>query len=270
MQYRTIKFEKRDKIAVLTLDRPEKMNALSAELLDEFTSALDEIETDHDIRVLIVTGSGRAFSAGFDLTPTVGHGENRPATANWDATHKAPRAIMKLWNLRQPTISAVNGHALAAGNVLAMTADIVIASENATFGEPEIRHVAPSPAVLLPYMIPLRHLHWLYYTGDTIDAQTAEKWNMVNRVVPLEKLMAEATAAAARIAAAPAYASQMMKRSIKTTYDKMGFADAFGHHLTLRMIEQMAPDVPEKEALNEIRQEFGLQMFLEARDGPFR
>jgi hypothetical protein len=62
----------------------------------------------------------------------------------------------------------------------------------------------------------------------------------------------------------------MMKRSIKTTYDKMGFADAFEHHLTLRMIEQMAPDVPEKEALNEIRQEFGLQMFLEARDGPFR
>ena len=270
MQYTTVKLEKQDRVAVLTLDRPEKMNALSAQLLDEFTVALDDVHDDHDINVLIVTGAGRAFSAGFDLTPTSDHGEYSPATANWDAMHKAPRAIMKLWNLRQPTISAVNGHALAAGNVLAMTADIVIASESATFGEPEIRHVAPSPAVLLPFMIPFRHLHWLYYTGDTIDALTAEKWNMVNRVVPAETLMDDAMAAASRIADVPAYATQMMKRSIKGVYDKMGFADAFEHHLTLRMIEQMAPDVPEKEALNEIRQEFGLQMFLDARDGPFR
>jgi len=269
MAYKVITLDKQDRIAVLTLNRPEKLNALSHDLLEEFTNALDDVQADHDISVLVLTGNGRAFSSGFDMTPGGEH-EEEPSTAHWATTHYGPRAIMKLWNLRQPTISAVNGFALAAGNVLAMTADIVIASEDAVFGEPEIRHVAHSPAILLPYMIPFRHLHWLYYTGDTIDAQTAEKWNMVNVVVPADQLMVETMKVAERIAKVPAFATQTMKRSIKGTYDKMGFTDAFEQHLMQRMIEMMTPDVPEKEAFDIIKEEQGLKMFLEARDGPFR
>ena len=269
MDYENIRLEKREGVATLMLNRPAKLNALSSALLAEFSDALDDVDGDHDVRVLVLTGAGRAFSAGFDISPAQGH-DDRPATAHWNATHQAPRTIMKLWHLRQPTISAVNGYALAAGNVLAMTADIVIASEAAQFGEPEIRHVAHSPAILLPYMIPFRHLHWLYYTGDTIDARTAEKWNMVNKVVPAESLMEEAHRVAARIAIVPPYAAQTMKRSIKGTYEKMGFSEAFEHHLMLRMMESSAADVPEKEALGTIRQEKGLRAFLEARDGPFR
>lgn len=269
MPYETIALDTHDGIAVLTLDRAEKLNALSRDLLDEFTDALDQVQADHEVRVLVLTGRGRAFSSGFDISPDRERVEE-PSTAHWDTAHHGPRAIMKLWNLRQPTISAVNGFALAAGNVLAMTADIVIASEDAVFGEPEIRHVAHSPAILLPYMIPFRHLHWLYFTGDTIDARTAEKWNMVNMVVPADRLLDETMKAAERIARVPGFAAQTMKRSIKGTYDKMGFTDAFEHHLMLRMIEMMTPDVPEKEALEQIREEQGLKMFLEARDSPFR
>ncbi len=269
MAYQFITLEKDDRVATLTLNRPEKMNALSAGLLQEFSDALDDVHDDHDVSVLILTGAGRAFSAGFDITPGQ-HGAERPSTANWDATHLAPRTIMKLWKLRQPTISAVNGYALAAGNVLAMTADIVIASENAVFGEPEIRHVAHSPAILLPFMILFRHMNMLYFTGDTIDARTAEKWNMVNSVVPAGQLLDEARRVAERIARVPSFAVQTMKESIKGTYEKMGFSDAFEHHLMLRMIEGMTPNVPEKEALNDIRQSEGLKAFLDARDGPFR
>ena len=123
---------------------------------------------------------------------------------------------------------------------------------------------------MLPYMIPFRHLHWLYYTGDTIDARTAERWNMVNMVVPAADLMTEARRIAERIAMVPPYAAQTMKRSIKASYEKMGFSEAFEHHLMLRMMESSAADVPEKEALDGIRQEQGLRAFLEARDGPFR
>ncbi len=269
MGFNTIKLDKNDRIAVITLDRPEKMNALSGELLGELDQAFDDVHADQDVNVLVLTGNGRAFSAGFDLTPG-GARPERPATADWDSTHLAPRILMKLWNIRQPTISAVNGYALAAGNVLAMSADIVIASEDAKFGEPEIRHVAHSPAVLLPFMIPLRHLHWLYYTGDMIDAGTAEKWNMVNLVTPHDQLMQETLKVAERIAKVPPYATQMMKRSIKSAYDKMGFTEAFEHHLMLRMIENTASHVPERQALDIIRQEQGLKAFLEARDGPFR
>ena len=269
MTYEFIKLDKSERIATLTLNRPAKRNALSAELLAEFSDALDDVHNDHDVNVLILTGAGRAFSAGYDISPGQA-AEDAPATAYWDAKHQPARTLMKLWYLRQPTIAAVNGHALAAGNVLAMTADIVIASEDAVFGEPEIRFVAHSPAIMLPFMIPLRHLHWLYFTGDAIDARTAEKWNMVNWVVPADELMADARKAAARIANVPPYAAQMMKRSIKGTYEKMGFSDAFEHHLMLRMIEAMAPDVPEKEALAAIRENEGMRAFLEARDAPFR
>lgn len=269
MTYDCITLEKSDRVAVLTLNRPEKRNALSAELLDEFTDALDDVHNDHDVNALVLTGAGKAFCAGYDISPGQA-GPDGPATAYWDAKHQPARALMKLWRLRQPTIAAVNGHALAAGNVLAMTADIVIASENAVFGEPEIRFVAHSPAIMLPFMIPFRHLNWLYLTGDTIDAHRAEKWNMVNWVVPHDQLMADALRAAKRLAAVPPYAAQMMKRSIKATYDEMGFPEAFERHLLLRMIEAMAPDVPEKEALDAIRQERGMRAFLEARDAPFR
>ena len=268
MDFQFIKVDKHERVATITLNRPEKRNALSAGLLREFSDALDDIQDDHDVNAVIITGAGRSFSAGFDISPGQAY-EERPSTANWDATHLPPRTIMKLWKLRQPTISAVNGHAVAAGNVLAMTADIVIASEDAIFGEPEIRHVAHSPAILLPYMIPFRHLHWLYYTGDMIDARTAEKWNMVNKVVPADQLLDEARRVAERIARVPPFATQMMKRSIKGTYEKMGFSDAFEHHLMLRMIESMTPDA-DKQALDDIRQQQGLQTFLEARDGPFR
>jgi enoyl-CoA hydratase/carnithine racemase len=269
MAYEFIKLEKSERIATLMLNRPAKMNALSAGLLTEFGDALDDVHNDHDINVLILTGAGRAFSAGYDISPGQ-EAADIPATAAWDAKHLPARTLMKLWHLRQPTIAAVNGHALAAGNVLAMTADIVIAADNATFGEPEIRFVAHSPAIMLPFMIPLRHLHWLYYTGDTVDAHTAEKWNMVNWVVPAGELMDSARKAASRIANVPPYAVQMMKRSIKGTYEKMGFSEAFEHHLMIRMIEAMAPDVPEKEALEAIKQEHGMRAFLEARDAPFR
>ena len=268
MKYKFIKVDKQDHIATITLNRPEKMNALNSGLLSNFSDALDDINADHDINVVIVTGSDKAFSSGFDISPGRSH-EDRPSTANWAETHMAPRVIMKLWNIRQPTISAVSGYALAAGNVLAMTADIVIAAESAVFGEPEIRHVAHSPAILLPYMIPFRHLHWLYYTGDMIDARTAEKWNMVNKVVPDGQLLDEARQVAERIARVPAFAVQTMKRSIKGTYDKMGFPDAFEHHLMLRMIEGMTPDA-DKEALDTIREENGMHAFLEARDNQFR
>ena len=215
-----------------------------------------------------VSGAGRGFSAGFDISPGQTH-EAVPPTAHWDATHLASRTIMKLWNLRQPTICAVNGHALAAGNVLAMTADIVIAADNAVFGEPEVRFVAHSPAIMLPYMIPFRHLNWLYFTGDTVDALTAERWNMVNKVVPADTLMEEAMRVARRIASVPPYAAQMMKRSIKGAYENMGFTSAFENHLMIRMIEGMADDVPEKEALRAIREEQGMRAFLQARDAPF-
>ena len=103
--YQFIKLEKSERIATLTLNRPEKMNALSTGLLTEFSDALDNVHNDHDVNVLILTGAGRAFSAGYDISPGQ-EAPNIPATAAWDAKHLPARALMKLWHLRQPTIAS--------------------------------------------------------------------------------------------------------------------------------------------------------------------
>jgi enoyl-CoA hydratase len=266
--FNTILLERREGIAKITLNRPEKLNALSTELLAELRAALDLLEADHDVRVVILTGAGRAFSSGFDIAPGRARME-APITARWDQTHLAPRTLLRLWYLRQPTIAAVNGFAMAAGNVLAMACDIVIASEAAVFAEPEIRHVAHSPFTILPFLTHNKHLNWFYFTGDGIDPHTAHAWGLVNRVVPPDRLDDEAWQAARRIAMVPPFAVQVMKRSIRQTYDKMGFSEAFEHHLVIRMAEGLVPGVPEKEQLNRIRDEKGLRAFLEARDGPF-
>ncbi|MBI4499087.1 MAG: enoyl-CoA hydratase/isomerase family protein [Chloroflexi bacterium] len=269
MEFENLVLEKRDGIARLTMNRPEKRNALSPELLRDLTTALDDVEADHDLRVVILTGSGSAFSSGFDLSPGR-EPPSLPETAYWEATHAAPRTLLRLWYLRQPTIAAVNGAAIAAGNVLALACDIVVASDQAQFAEPEIRHVAHSPALLLPFLTAAKPARWFYYTGDPLDAATAEKLNLVNTVVPHEQLQDTAWRMAERIAQVPPFAAQMMKRSLLGAYDAMGFRDAFEQHLMVRMVEGLTPEVPEREALNEIRKALGLRAFLEARDGPFR
>jgi enoyl-CoA hydratase/carnithine racemase len=106
-------------------------------------------------------------------------------------------------------------------------------------------------------------------TGDTIDAQTAHQWGLVTKVVPHDDLEREGWRAAERVAMVPPFAAQIMKRSIQQTYDKMGFTEAFQHHLVIRMAEGLVPGVPEKDNLNKIRDDKGLRAFLEARDNPF-
>jgi enoyl-CoA hydratase/carnithine racemase len=258
-----------DGVATVTLNRPERRNALDYGLLHDLEDAFDAVEKDDQVRVLVLTGAGAAFCAGYDLTPN----QARPtysATERWDRTHWQAKLVVRPWSLRVPVVAAVDGPAVAAGNVLAMSCDLVIASERAQFGEPEVRHVAHSPYTLLPFVTANRHLRWLYYTGDFIDAQTAERWNLVNKVVPNGQALAEAAKLAQRLAKVPPFALQMMKRSITATYDAQGFTEAQKDHLMLRMIEGLTPDVPERERLSKVRMEQGMRAFLEARDGPFR
>jgi len=268
MAYENVLLEKRDGIARLMLNRPEKLNALSQPLLADLRAALDEIEADHDVRVVILTGSGRAFSSGFDIAPARARTE-AAATARWEASELSARTLLRPWYLRQPTIAAVNGYAMAAGNVLAMSCDLVIASSAAVFAEPEIRHVAHSPFTFLPFMTHAKQLNWFYLTGDSINAQTALEYGLVNKVVEPSQLEAGAWAAAERVAKVPPYAAQVMKRSIHQVYDKMGFTEALNHHLVIRMVENNATDIPEKDQLHHVREEGGLRAFLAARDNPF-
>ena len=273
MPYEYIGIEKEDGVAIITLNRPEKHNALSQGLLAELRGTLDEIDIDKTIRVVVLTGAGRqAFSTGFDLNPRELTSDAPQDEADWNRLIRLNfETLMRIWNLRQPVVAAVNGHAVAAGSNLALICDVTIAADNATFGEPEIRHFALSPLLLLPYFANnSKAMHYLYYTGDTIGAEEALKLGLVSKVVSQDQLRSEAQRIARRIAQVPAYAVQLTKRSIKSAYEMMGFKNAMELHRANDALVIDASQIEEKKKLMSTLMEKGFKAFLELRDGPFR
>jgi enoyl-CoA hydratase/carnithine racemase len=256
-------------VGIITFNRPDKLNALSPSLMQEFERTLDRINADDDVRCLVLTGAGdRAFSVGFDLD-----GLQMPDTTPGltEATDYNFRTILKIWNLRIPAIAAVNGYAVAAGSNIAMICDITLASAGARFGEPEIRHGALSPLLLLPWFNGNpKMIHYLYYSGDTIGAQEALGLGMVARVVPHEQLMDEALRMARRIAMVPPYAVRMTKESLRRTYESMGFMNAQYIHKANDTLVLGATGIPEKDRLFGLMEAGDMRAFLEARDGPFK
>jgi len=262
-------YEQDEHVAIIRFNRPDKLNALTPAMMKELDRLLDRINADDEVRCLVITGVGdRAFSVGFDLD-----GLQMPETTP-DLTMAVEsnfRIILKIWNLRIPAIAAVNGFAVAAGSNLAMICDITLAAENARFGEPEIRHGALSPLLLLPWFNGNpKMIHYLYYSGDTVSAQEALGLGMVARVVPQEQLFDEAMRMARRIAMVPPYAVRMTKDSLRRTYESMGFMNAQYLHKANDTLVLGSVGIPEKDRLFGLMESGDMKAFLEARDGPFK
>jgi len=196
-----VTFEVQDQVAILTLNRPEAMNAMNSDLSRGLSAGLAEIESNSDVRVGIVTGNGRAFCAGADLKERAAGGDSGSA---WHDVEAYVNGQARAAEVRtKPLIAAINGFALAGGLELALRCDILIASERAQFGLPEIVHGffpgAGGPQ-RLPRMIPRPMAMDMILTGDSIDAETALRSGLVSRVVPHEELMQTAGQIASRIA----------------------------------------------------------------------
>lgn len=199
-KYNKIIYEKQDRIAIITINRPEVRNAVDPETIDELTRAWAEFRDDPKMWVGIITGTGdRAFSAGFDLStlgtafqgeePMAGHGRI------WYGLTKG----LELW---KPTIAAINGYAVGGGLELALACDLRIAAEHATFGLPEVRWsliAAGGGLARLPRAIPLAKAMEIILLGERMSAQEALQYGLINKVVPLEELMATAIQWANRI-----------------------------------------------------------------------
>ncbi len=201
MAYEDIIFEVQEGVATITFNRPKALNALNGHLLDELSAALDEIEEDEEIRVLILTGAGeKAFVAGADITEL----------ATFDTlqgkmfARKGQLIIGQLQQLAIPVIAAVNGFALGGGSEMALASDFIYASENAMFGLPEITlGIIPGfgGTQRLPRLIGSNRAKEMIFTGKLITAEEADKIGMVNRVLPQASLMEETLKTARSIAA---------------------------------------------------------------------
>ncbi|MBL0716131.1 MAG: enoyl-CoA hydratase/isomerase family protein [Desulfosarcina sp.] len=209
MPFENIIFEKEENIAVITFNRPEAMNALNNQTRAEFAQAIEDVATDDEIKVLILTGSGKAFVAGSDIKEF-----NRTTPF---AAHNIKRLGEMVEKLGKPVIAAVNGFCLGGGCEIAMGCDIIIASEKAKFGQTEINiGIIPGGGGTqrLQRLIGACRAKELIFTGDIIRADEADRIGLVNRVVPMDELMPTAKEIAKKIAAKSAAALKLSKQAV--------------------------------------------------------
>lgn len=271
MAFQTILYEKRAAVGYLTLNRPERLNALNGQLLGEFREALDAIEDDPEVRVVILTGAGRAFSAGFDIEREEGAVD--PQEMQPDEWRRGLQSnvdtFMRVWNLSKPVIAAVNGYALAGACELVQVCDIKIASERAIMGEPEIRAGVGPPLLITPFSVNLARAKELLLTGDTIDAYEAARIGLVSRVVAHDDLMGECERIARKICLISAVGVKMTKIAVNRALEGMGFLSAIQHNIEL-MTHFDTSVTPEQDEFNAIRREQGLRAALNWRDARFK
>ncbi len=213
--------EKHDGFAIVTLNRPDDMNALSRELRADFVAAFEECARDDAIRVVILTGKGRAFCAGFDLKEL--------GSSDSDASQEADNAIARAMEAFEgPIIGAVNGHAVTGGFEMALACDILIASEHARFADTHARvGILPGWGLSqkLPRLIGLSRAKEISFTGAPVFAQQAYEWGLVNHVVPADELLPEAVKMAEAMCACVPHILRQYKPLIDQGYS-MPYQDA--------------------------------------------
>ena len=268
--YEFVLYETGDRIATITLNRPDRMNALSPDLERELHEALDEADADGGVRAIVVTGAGRAFSAGYDLGREREAPETtRDALLRWTQTDtKHVEHMMHLMELDKPIVAAVNGWALGGGFWYSLACDITIASEQATFGQPEVRMIS-NTSFLFPALVGWKEAHRYALTGDHFDAREALRIGAVNEVVPHDQLMERARAMAARLALVPTDSVRLNKRLTTYGLHAMGLRNALQTGGLLSIVAHASTDAREVADLYETQRRDGLTAFLRQRDNPF-
>ena len=264
--YKHLKVERQGNVLILKFNRPDSLNAVDGELHTELSRIFADLRTDENAHAIVLTGEGRAFSAGFDL----GEESATPSTADgWHAILQNDVGItMKLWAFPKPTIAAVHGWVLAGGCDLAMACDMIVAADNANFGEPEVRYGSGPATLLMPFVLGQKKTNELLYTGDTINAVDAERFGLVNTVVPLEELEEAATQLALRVATAPLVVLKLTKIALTRAYEAMGLREAVHANMDISAILNAAVS-PEKTEFDKLVKNDGLKAALEWRDSRY-
>jgi len=252
VSYEHILYETRGPIAVLTLHRPEKLNAIHAPMVAELGAAMDAAEADPEVRAILLRGAGRAFSAGFDLDM----GEDRGDAGAVDFLRRELRrdldVIMRFWDSPKPTVAAVHKYCLGSAMEMAVACDVTVAAEGCRFGAPEVRFGSGIVALILPWVIGPKQAKELLLTGDDqVSAERALSLGLVNRVVPEAQCFDTALALALDIAANDRIAVALTKQGINRSLEIMGMRQALLQGLELDVVVE-ASETPESREFNAI------------------
>ena len=261
----TIRFETRGRVGLLTLDRPARLNAITARMMDEIETVLDAVTEDDALGAMVVCGAGRAFCSGYDLKDDAAM---PPASAQaWRARlGRDLDFLLRFWDLPKPTIAAVHGHCLAGGCELAMSCDITIAEEGCRFGEPELKFGSVIVNMMMPWLVGPKLTKELLLSGDdTLGTERAERIGLVNRVVAKGTHVEEALALAARIATLDPEAVVRTKAAINRSFEIMGLHEALRAGLDAA-VEIEAMETPSRAEFKRRVREEGLKAALGWRD----
>jgi enoyl-CoA hydratase len=269
VEFDTILVERIGLVARITLNRPERANALNQLMLAEIGQALDALESDADVRAIIVRGAGSSFSSGFDLKEQI---ERRPkGTAEWQPIlRKDFDTIMRFWHSPKPTIAAVRGPCLAGACELALACDITVAARDAFFGEPELKFGAGIVVMILPWLVGPKVAKEIILTGeDRIDAERALAIGMINRIVAAEDLDNTSLRLAHHIAVIDPKLVKETKRAINRALEAQGLLTALEEALAIDLGIEGAGSA-DKARFMDIAQRDGLKAALTWRDARFR
>lgn len=257
MGFETILYTLEAPLAIISLNRPAKLNAISSAMVAELDEALDLAEADASVRVIVLRGEGRAFSAGFDLDM----GENDAGdevTFLRRELRKDFDIIMRFWDCPKPTVAAVHTYCLGSGMEMAVACDVTVAAEGCRFGAPEVNFGDGIVALILPWVIGPKQAKELLLTGDDeVSAERALALGLVNHVVPEDECFERAMKLARKIAGNDRVAVDLTKQAINRSCEIMGMRSALLQGLETAVLIG-AQETPESRAFNEVLE----------RDGP--
>jgi enoyl-CoA hydratase/carnithine racemase len=278
-EYKEILYEKQRGGVLITLNRPEALNAITRSMLKEFHHALDQAEADAEIRAIVIAGAGRAFSAGFDQATTSGRrrdiqwpygipgGMSTADLINYWSVDDVK--LIRIFELTKPVIGAVRGWAMGGGCWLALYTHVTIAAEDAVFAQPEVRHGSNTTfmwTLLAGFKNALRY----GLVGDHIDAQEALRIGLVNKVVPVNQLLEECFMIVERIALVPPETVKINLAVATMGLQMMGLRDALRMDETLAIPAHLMLNEKFRRPLDEARANQGTKAYLQLRDGPFQ
>lgn len=235
MELETVLYEAKDGVARITMNRPEKRNALNHQLLDDIDAAFTEAERDDNVRVVVLAAKGQSFSAGYDLKGsyyiTPPEKDGRWTLSNSLMALRGMEArYQRIWNCPKPTIARVQGHALAGGCYLQLLCDISVAAEDALLGHPAVKMGGVSSMPLWQVALGLKQARYLLLTGRTISGKEAERIGLVTMAVPAEKLDETVEGIVQDCLGVPFEGALQNKEALNTSLEIMGVGALFRYH----------------------------------------
>ncbi|MBI2861370.1 MAG: enoyl-CoA hydratase/isomerase family protein [Chloroflexi bacterium] len=263
-------YEKRDGVAYVTFNRPDKLNAFNDALLAEFVEAMNRANADRGLRVIVLRGAGRAFSVGGDLSEI--HALERGVEDWIDLLHEQlVETYLSVWRSPKCVLAAVHGYCLTGALMLATLCDIIVASEGAQLGNPDARGPSVAGMPVLAYLIGPMRMKELFFTGKRIDAKEAERIGLVAHVYPKDRFDQDVDDLAREIAKMPPIGIRLNKRAINRIYEIMGMIDAFDSLQSYDALAHLwAAEQPGAQDFSQMVREKGLKEAIAWRDRQFK